>query len=65
MTDTILRKPDVKRITGFSDVTIRGLEKAGNFPKRFKLNPDGKHVGWLESEVQTWMQRRAESRQAA
>ena len=62
MSDTILRKPDVLRITGFSDVTIRGLEKAGNFPRRFKLNPDGKHVGWLESEIQEWMQRRAASR---
>lgn len=67
MTDTILRKPDIARITGFSDVTIRSLEAQGLFPRRFKLNPGptGKHVGWVESEVMAWIEERAASRDAA
>ena len=65
MTDTILRKNDIHRITGFSDVTIRGLERDGNFPRRFRLNPDGKQVGWLATEVQNWIEARAASREAA
>lgn len=65
MTDIILRKPDIHRITGFSDVTIRGMEAAGSFPQRFKLNPGGKHVGWRESEVMAWIDARAASREIA
>lgn len=65
MTDCILRKPDIKRLVGFSDVTIRALEAHGHFPRRFKLNPLGKQVGWRESEVQAWIEERAASRVAA
>lgn len=67
MTDIILRKTDIHRITGFSDVTIRSLEAQGLFPRRFKLNPapNGKHVGWKASEVQAWIEDRAASRAEA
>jgi predicted DNA-binding transcriptional regulator AlpA len=65
MKDRILRKPDINDVTGFSDVTIRSLEAQGLFPRRFKLNPLGKHVGWRESEVMAWIEERAASRDAA
>ncbi len=65
MNDCILRKTDIKRLVGFSDVTIRALEAHGHFPRRFKLNPLGKQVGWRESEVQAWIEERAASRVAA
>ena len=65
MNDTILRKPDIHRITGFSDVTIRALEAQGHFPRRFKLNPLGKQIGWRESEIMAWIEERAASRAAA
>ena len=64
MTDRILRKPDINALTGFSDVTIRALEAQGHFPRRFKLNPLGKHVGWRESEIMDWIEERAASRDA-
>lgn len=56
----ILRKPEVIRIVGLSDVTIWRLERAGDFPKRLKLG--GNSVGWLESEIANWIQERAERR---
>lgn len=62
MTDTILRKEDIKRITGFSDVTIREMEAAGTFPSRFTINPNGRHVGWKSSAIQEWIDGRAASR---
>ncbi len=61
MTQTVLRKPDIHRITGFSDVTIRDMEKKGLFPRRFKLNPQGKQVGWLETEVRSWLEARGQA----
>ena len=63
--EIVLRKDDVRRITGFSDVTIRALEAQHNFPRRFKLNPVGRQVGWRESEVMAWIEERANSRVAA
>lgn len=63
MGDVILRKADIKRITGMSDVTIRLLEQQGHFPRRFQINPLGRQVGWLESEVTAWLEARAASRE--
>ena len=37
-----------------------GLEKAGLFPKRVQLGPG--RVGWVESEVQAWLQERIRAR---
>lgn len=65
MTDRILRKPDVEAITGFCERHIRDMEAAGNFPKRFKPDPDSRVVGWLASEVQAWIEERAAMREAA
>lgn len=62
MGETILRKADIKRITGLSDVSIRAMEAAGQFPRRFVINPNGRQVGWLESEIEAWVEARANSR---
>lgn len=65
MAYSIYRKPDIKRVTGgLSDVTIRALEEKGHFPRRFKLNPHGKTVGWLVHEVDEWCLERAASRES-
>lgn len=63
--DRILRKPDIEAVTGFTERGLRDMEREGRFPKRFKLNPDGRAVGWLESEVQDWLRQRAASREIA
>ena len=60
--DRVLRKPDIETITGYTERALRDMERDGRFPKRFKLNPNGRAVGWLESEVSDWVKARAASR---
>jgi prophage regulatory protein len=56
---TILRLPDVKRSTGLSRSTIYLRISQGTFPKPVSLG--GRAVGWLEAEIQQWLQRRIEA----
>ncbi len=56
--DEIVRKPQVKKITGLSDTTIWRLEKANKFPKRRRLSSTA--CGWLLSEVLDWVRSRPE-----
>ena len=56
--DRFLREPEVRRITGLSRSTRWRLERAGKFAKRRRLSPGA--VGWLESEIQTWLAERAQ-----
>ena len=51
--EEILRWSDVHRIVKLSRNTVRKLERAGQFPKRFQLTDYS--VGWLRSEVAAWM----------
>lgn len=63
MTYTILRLPAVKQSTGLSRSTIYLRVAEGTFPRPVSLG--GRTVGWLENEVQEWLQRRvAASRKA-
>jgi prophage regulatory protein len=59
---TILRLPDVKRSTGLSRGTIYLRITQGTFPKPVSLG--GRAVGWLEAEVQQWLERRIEARRS-
>jgi prophage regulatory protein len=56
--DYYLRKTLLQKIP-LSDVTIWRLEKSGGFPKRRQLSPG--RVGWLASEVETWILSRKEA----
>lgn len=62
--DRILRKQHVELIVGLSERTLRRMEKAGTFPRRFPILPDKPHgvCGWLESEVTEWVQNRIKLR---
>jgi prophage regulatory protein len=61
---TILRLPEVKKSTGLSRSTIYARITQGTFPKPVSLG--GRAVGWLEAEIQEWLQRRIEeSRQVS
>jgi prophage regulatory protein len=55
---TILRLPDMKRSTGLSRSTIYLRITQGTFPKPVSLGR--RAVGWLEAEIQEWLQRRIE-----
>ena len=58
--DRIVRKPELIGWIGLSDPTIWRMEKEGKFPRRLRLG--GNSCGWLESEVDAWMQSRADER---
>ena len=59
----ILRLPDVKRSTGLSRSTIYLRIAQGTFPKPVSLG--GRAVGWLEAEIQEWLQRQIEASRKA
>jgi prophage regulatory protein len=64
MTETILRLPQVRTRTGLSRSSIYAAVARGEFSKPVKLG--ARSVGWPESEVSAWIERRiAESRGAA
>jgi prophage regulatory protein len=58
--DRIIRKPELLKILGVSHPTVWRWEKAGLFPKRIPLGPNSS--GWIESEVYTWLKKKADER---
>ncbi|MDX2169910.1 MAG: AlpA family transcriptional regulator [Deltaproteobacteria bacterium] len=59
-THAILRLPAVKATTGLSRSTIYLRIAQGTFPRSISLG--GRAVGWLEAEIQEWLQRRVDAR---
>ena len=53
----ILRPNAVSEKVGLSKTTIWRRERDGDFPRRLQLG--GKAVGWLEAEVDEWIETRA------
>lgn len=56
-TDRIVREHERKAITGLSRSQAARLEREGLFPRRRKLGKNS--VGWLLSELETWISSRA------
>ncbi len=64
MAPSILRLPTVQARTGLSRSTIYLRISEGGFPKPVSLG--GRAVGWVEAEINAWLNRQIEhSRQAA
>ena len=59
MVTTILRLPAVKARTGLARSTIYLRVEQGTFPKPISLG--ARAVGWLESEIQEWLQQCVEA----
>jgi prophage regulatory protein len=59
MMHTILRLPEVKKSTGLSRSTIYLRIAQDTFPRPISLG--GRAVGWLEAEIQEWLQRQIEA----
>jgi prophage regulatory protein len=58
----VLRIREVEARVGFKRSWIYDLERAGRFPRRFKIT-GGHSAGWVEAEVEAFIQQRiAESR---
>jgi prophage regulatory protein len=56
----VLRIKDVKQRTGLCTSAIYQLKLAGKFPKPIRLG--GNSVGWLEHEVDAWIEARVAER---
>ncbi|WP_368429956.1 helix-turn-helix transcriptional regulator [Sulfuricaulis sp.] len=63
MMHNILRLPAVKTRTGLSRSTIYLRVAQGKFPKPVSLG--ARAVGWVESEIQEWLERQIESSRKA
>ena len=57
---SILRIPDVKKITGLSRSAIYDLISQNRFPKQIKLT--SRSSGWIESEITQWIDDRIADR---
>lgn len=60
---TILRLPAVKARTGLSRSTIYLRISEGRFPKSISLG--GRAVGWIEAEVNDWLNQQIEASRKA
>ena len=56
----VLRKSSVAEKVGLSTVHISRLAKAGRFPSPLRLGPAS--IGWLEDEIDEWIQQKADLR---
>jgi len=61
MYQKILRIKAVKEITGLSRSSIYLMIQRGEFPSNIRLN-NYRAVGWLENDIQNWIQTRITSR---
>ena len=57
--DRIIRLPEVLERVSLSRTTIYQKIQEGSFPKQLKL---GRTSGWLESEIDAWIEKLANSR---
>lgn len=58
--DTMLRMPDIERLTGLSKATIKRMVHDGRFPKPMRVGLRAK--GWLARDVRTFIETLDEQR---
>ena len=59
----MISKRQLKELVLYSPQHVARLEKAGKFPMRVQLGPN--EVGWVESEILDWLQKRLDARENA
>lgn len=62
MTERILRRPDVLKMTGMANSTLYEAMARNAFPRPVKIGR--RAVGWPESEVILWIEERRDEREA-
>ena len=55
----VLRLPQVCKMTGLSRSSVYQMEADQLFPSRVRIG--ARSVGWIESEVQSWLRQKVES----
>jgi len=63
MSTNILRRPVVESRTGLSRSTIYAAIEKGSFPRPISLGP--RAVGWIEEEIDAWIEAQIAKRDAA
>lgn len=64
MEDRIVRRTELEAMVSLTERQIRTLETEGKFPRRFTIVEGGRAVGWSLLEVQDWLAKRREAREA-
>ncbi|NVF12989.1 helix-turn-helix transcriptional regulator [Vreelandella maris] len=57
----LLKRPEVRQRTTLSDSALYRLMEKGQFPRPIQLNPNGRAVAWVESEVEHWIKQRIDA----
>lgn len=60
----LLRDKEVEEKTGISRSPRYRLMAEGKFPKPVHLYPGSRAVGWVEAEIEEWVQARVAARRA-
>jgi prophage regulatory protein len=63
MSRKVLRREHLPEATGLSWRTIQRLEAEGDFPAHIQLS--ARAIGWRADEVDAWLAKRADQREAA
>jgi len=58
----VLRIRETLRRSGLSSSTLYELQASGDFPKSIKLSRHGSATGWIEREVDQWIEDRIAER---
>lgn len=53
---TIIRRKEVSAKTGLPRSSLYDRVKAGTFPAPIRLGAGAKATGWIEAEVNTWIE---------
>jgi len=61
ISNRVLRMRDLPQKVGFRPSTIYEMVAAGRFPRPFKLVSGGRASGWLESDIDAWLDKRVRS----
>ncbi len=56
MTDRLIRRPEVQRLTGLSRSSLYEMIAAGKFPAPVRIGE--RAVAWRESEIREWIEAR-------
>lgn len=63
MQNHLIRIKTIQKMTGLSRSYIYSLTKQSLFPSSVSLTAQGTAKGWVESEVQDWINQRIEERE--
>jgi len=61
ISNRVLRMRDLPQKVGFRPSTIYEMVATGRFPRPFKLVSGGRASGWLERDIDAWLDERVSS----